>query len=171
MNHLWILLAACSSSGTIEIGDTGDLKGSQSIPDPQEEAEPEPDYTRWSGERTIIYDDCEGRLEEEGEQLDSSWEHYDLVESWCLECKGFYRVDVGPASVCGLDVSQEVYRAIWYEADEAHVYNLDLSGDRWELEPLDERGSFDGWDIQYDYTIAVWGEDIEVEGLVSFPML
>ena len=170
MHQVWLLLVACSSSGTINIGETGIIEAPESDEESQT-SEPEPDYTRWSGERTILYNGCEGRLEEEGEQLDRSWEHYDLVESWCLDCKGFYRIDVGPASVCGLSVTQEAYRAIWFEEEDAEVYNLDLEGNRWEIEPLDENASFDGWELRYDYWIELPGEDVKVEGLISFPML
>jgi hypothetical protein len=165
---------ACAGSGTLDIGTSGDKEEDTGLPEEEEEEQndPTPDFSRWVGTRDLSIGDCEGRLDEEGSRMESDWEHYDLAESWCLECDGFYRVEVSPDRVCGLDVTQTVYRAISYDENgDAAVYNLDLDGDRWEIEALDEHASFDGWNLTYDYDIRTWGEDPWVEGRIEFPEL
>jgi hypothetical protein len=170
--HLLSLsLLACVGSGTLNIGSPGDKGDETGLAEEEEEQDdPIPDFSRWVGTRDVFVGDCEGRLDEEGARLDADWEHYDLAESWCLECDGFYRVEVSPDRVCGMDAIPTLYRALWYDEEgDAAIYNLDLDGNRWELEALDEHASFDGWNLEYDYNILTWGEDPWVEGRIEFP--
>ena len=173
MQLLSLTLFACAGSGTLDIGPPSDKGDDTGLTEEEEEqADPTPDYSRWVGTRDVFLGDCEGRLNEEGTRMDADWEHYDLAESWCLECAGFYRVEVSPDRVCNMDVTSTVYRAISYDEDgDAAIYNLDLDGDRWAIEALDEHASFDGWNLEYDYDIRTWGEDPWVEGRIEFPQV
>jgi hypothetical protein len=171
MHLIWLTILACAGPGTLDIG-TGAGEDTGLWEEEEEQIEPTPDYSHWVGTRDVFLGDCEGRVNEAGTRLEADWKHYNLAESWCLECAGFYRVEVGPERVCGLAVIQTVYRALWYNEDgDAAVYNLDLSGERWEIEPLDEHASFDGWNLEYNYSIRTWGEDPWVEGRIEFPKI
>ena len=40
-----------------------------------------------------------------------------------------------------------------------------------EVQELDDRADFDGWTVRYNYTVEYYGNDLEIEGEVTFPEL
>jgi len=47
---------------------------------------------------------------------------------------------------------------LYDETGDATIYNLDLDGDHWNIEAIDEHAEVDGWNLTFDYDIGTRGE-------------
>ncbi|MCB9741763.1 MAG: hypothetical protein H6740_04055 [Alphaproteobacteria bacterium] len=172
-----LALLGCTPSGTIKLGDSGTPGGDDTGTtgddtgaggdDSGEDTEPppEPDFSRWIGERSVLYDDCEEIIYEEGQAYEADWEYYDVVFEWCPECDYVYSVEAGPEQVCGLGVTQQTYRLLDLDGDRAILYYFDQREGWLEL----AEGDFDGFNIEYRYRL--YDGAVDIEGRVEFPEL
>ncbi len=102
---------------------------SDSDSDSDADSDKELDFSRWSGAREFAYDDCKGRLEEEGETVSQDDRLYEDLVDYCGSCEHFYELSVGPETACGFTVTQHTYRALLFNMDDTvEVFFMDSDG-------------------------------------------
>ncbi len=140
----------------------------------EDSAEPETDFSTWTGTRRFTYSDfglnCDETVNESGSQLLAGDDYFDALAADCTTCTLFFVVQPEVDTVCSVIGLGTTYRAVFLTGTQAivNVYSADGDSDVAQI-GSDTSGSFDGENLAFTYTFSYYGADIGVEGLMTFP--
>lgn len=192
---LLLLLPACDHRGSVTLGDVksddtasvddsagadtgaaaGDTGASDTAADSVPPA-PVPDTTVWQGSRTFAYESdwwtCDEGVDELGAAITDEDDRALALDA-CPECDEVYEVGVTPDTICDyLTLSDPTYRGLVFGDGWAAVYGFSQDWDgSVQADLLDSSAEFDGWTLTYTYTVDWYGQEILVQGTLTFPEL